>query len=84
MDAMFRSLGGSPPPPPSPLDEAINVRNEMTELAARAHSNVAAVAAAAAAAAAAAVANNHGGKKKQAIVSIFNILFHSKLIFLFN
>ena len=36
MDAVFRSLGGSPSPPPaSPLDETINVRNELREMAAK-------------------------------------------------
>ncbi|XP_068084368.1 activated Cdc42 kinase-like [Anabrus simplex] len=44
MDAMFRSLGGTPPPPPSPglppppaspLEETINVRNELREMAAK-------------------------------------------------
>ncbi|XP_069700490.1 activated Cdc42 kinase-like isoform X2 [Periplaneta americana] len=46
MDAVFRSFGGSeapppppspglPPPPASPLDETINVRNELREMAAK-------------------------------------------------
>ncbi|XP_063223749.1 activated Cdc42 kinase-like isoform X2 [Bacillus rossius redtenbacheri] len=42
MDAMFRSLGSSPPSSPalppspaSPLDEAVNVRNELREIAAK-------------------------------------------------
>ncbi|KAJ9589855.1 hypothetical protein L9F63_017010 [Diploptera punctata] len=48
MDAVFRSLGGSPPPPPSPglspppaspLDETINVRNELREMAAKVTTN---------------------------------------------
>nr|CAD7397422.1 unnamed protein product [Timema cristinae] len=49
MDAMFRSLGSPPPPPPSspglppppasPLDETINVRNELREMAAKVSSS---------------------------------------------
>jgi hypothetical protein len=40
MDAVFRSFGDPPvpplpPPPASPLDETINVRNELREMAAK-------------------------------------------------
>lgn len=45
MDAVFRSFGDSPVPPPpspglpplpaSPLDETVNVRNELREMAAK-------------------------------------------------
>lgn len=46
MDAVFKSFGdskvpppppspGLPPPPSSPLDETINVRNELREMAAK-------------------------------------------------